>query len=71
MKTKFTLCWLTFAFLIEACSRPGSAAGSSAVKPIDQAALQTSVPTGRNLRGMAIFQGNVATARQQFAVSIN
>src|SRR5881396_1561105 len=29
--------------LIAACSRPGSTAGSSALKPIDQAALQTMV----------------------------
>src|SRR5213075_1383656 len=33
------------ALLIAACSRPGSAAGSSALKPIDQAALQTMVDT--------------------------
>src|SRR5436305_2286095 len=31
------------ALLIAACSRPGSTAGSSALKPIDQAALQTMV----------------------------
>jgi D-alanyl-D-alanine carboxypeptidase len=31
------------AFLIAACSRPSSTAGSSALKPIDQAALQTMV----------------------------
>jgi D-alanyl-D-alanine carboxypeptidase len=31
------------ALLITACSRPGSTAGSSALKPIDQAALQTMV----------------------------
>ena len=33
------------ALLIAACSRPGSTAGSSALKPIDQAALQTMVDT--------------------------
>lgn len=33
------------ALLIAACSRPGSTAGSSALKPIDQAALQTTVDT--------------------------
>jgi D-alanyl-D-alanine carboxypeptidase len=33
------------AFLIAACSRPGSTAGSSALKPIHQAALQTMVDT--------------------------
>src|SRR6476646_12037585 len=33
------------ALLIAACSRPGSPAGSSALKPIDQAALQTMVDT--------------------------
>src|SRR6266545_6569645 len=33
------------ALLIAACSRPGSAAGSSALKPIDRAALQTMVDT--------------------------
>ena len=33
------------ALLIAACSRPGSTAGSSALKPIDQAALQTMVET--------------------------
>jgi D-alanyl-D-alanine carboxypeptidase len=33
------------AFLIAACSRPGSTAGSSALKPIDQVALQTMVDT--------------------------
>src|SRR6266513_2045103 len=33
------------ALLIAACSRPGSTAGSSALKPIDQAALQTMVGT--------------------------
>src|SRR6266576_3260614 len=31
------------ALLIAACSRPGSTAGSSALKPIDPAALQTMV----------------------------
>ena len=31
------------ALLIAACSPPGSTAGSSALKPIDQAALQTMV----------------------------
>src|SRR5256714_13625251 len=31
------------ALLIAACSRPGSTTGSSALKPIDQAALQTMV----------------------------
>src|SRR5947199_8151411 len=31
------------AFLIAACSRPGSTAGSSALKPIDPAALKTMV----------------------------
>jgi len=43
MKTKITLCWLTLALLIEACSRLGSTAGTSALKPIDQAVLQTMV----------------------------
>src|SRR5580700_4593776 len=33
------------ALLIAACSRPGSTAGSSALKSIDQAALQTMVDT--------------------------
>ena len=33
------------ALLIAACSRPGSTAGSSVLKPIDQAALQTMVGT--------------------------
>ena len=33
------------ALVIAACSRPGSTAGSSALKPIDQAALQTMVDT--------------------------
>src|SRR6266566_2666915 len=33
------------ALLIAACSRPGSTAGSSALKPIDPAALQTMVGT--------------------------
>src|SRR5436309_11346308 len=33
------------ALLIAACSRPSSPAGSSALKPIDQAALQTMVDT--------------------------
>src|SRR5437667_8892242 len=33
------------ALLIAACSRPGSTAGSSALKPIDPAALQTMVDT--------------------------
>ena len=33
------------ALLIAGCSRPGSTAGSSALKPIDQAALQTMVDT--------------------------
>ena len=33
------------ALLIAACSRPGSTTGSSALKPIDQAALQTMVDT--------------------------
>src|SRR6476620_3158658 len=33
------------AFLIAACSRPSSTAGSSALKSIDQAALQTMVDT--------------------------
>ncbi len=50
MKTKFTLSWLTFAFLIAACSRHGPTAGTSALKPIDQAALQTMVDnTAREL----------------------
>jgi D-alanyl-D-alanine carboxypeptidase len=31
--------------LIAACSRPGSTTGSSGLKPIDQAALQTMVDT--------------------------
>ena len=34
---------LIVALLIAACSRPGSTTGSSALKPIDQAALQTMV----------------------------
>ena len=33
------------ALLIAACSPPGSTAGTSALKPIDQAALQTMVDT--------------------------
>jgi hypothetical protein len=33
------------ALLIAACSRPGSTTGSSALKPIDQTALQTMVDT--------------------------
>src|SRR6266513_3069872 len=33
------------ALLIAGCSRPGSKAGSSALKPVDQAALQTMVDT--------------------------
>src|SRR5260370_5527433 len=33
------------ALLIAGCSRPGSTAGSSALKPIDQTALQTMVDT--------------------------
>jgi len=33
------------ALLIAACSRPGSTAGSSALKPIDKAALETMVDT--------------------------
>ena len=33
------------ALLIAACSRPGSTAGTSALKPIDQAALETMVDT--------------------------
>ena len=33
------------ALLIAACSRPGSTAGSSTLKPIDQATLQTTVDT--------------------------
>jgi hypothetical protein len=33
------------ALLVAACSRPGSTAGSSALKPIDQAALETMVDT--------------------------
>lgn len=33
------------ALLIAACSRPGSTAGSLALKPIDQAALQSLVDT--------------------------
>jgi D-alanyl-D-alanine carboxypeptidase len=33
------------ALLIAGCSRPDSTAGSSALKPIDQAALQTMVVT--------------------------
>jgi hypothetical protein len=45
MKTKLTLCFLTFALLVPACSRSSSTAGSSALKPIDQAALQTMVET--------------------------
>ena len=45
MKTKITLCWLMFALLIAACSRPGGMAGSSALKPIEQAALQIMVDT--------------------------
>jgi D-alanyl-D-alanine carboxypeptidase len=34
---------VSVSLLIAACSRPGSTAGSSALKPIDQAALQTMV----------------------------
>ena len=33
------------AILIAGCSRPGSTAGTSTLKPIDQAALQTMVDT--------------------------
>jgi CubicO group peptidase (beta-lactamase class C family) len=36
---------LGVALLVAACSRPGSMAGSSTLKPIDQAALQTMVDT--------------------------
>ncbi len=36
---------VSVSLLIAACSRPGSTAGSSAIKPIDQAALQTMVET--------------------------
>jgi D-alanyl-D-alanine carboxypeptidase len=36
---------VSVSLLIAACSRPGSTAGSSALKPIDQAALQTMVET--------------------------
>src|SRR5436309_12992605 len=45
MKTKLILSWLTFAFLIAACSRPGPTAGTPALKTIDQAALQSMVDT--------------------------
>ena len=49
MKTKITLYWLTFAFLIGACS-PNSTVGTSALKPIDQPALQRMVDkTAREL----------------------
>src|SRR5213596_2614032 len=40
------------ALLLAACSRPGSTAGSSALKPIDQAALQTIVDT--TIKGLLI-----------------
>ena len=40
---------VSVALLIAACSRPGSTAGSSALKPIDQAALQTMVETTKEL----------------------
>ena len=43
MKTKITFCCLKFALLIAACSRPAGMAGSSALKPIEQAALQIMV----------------------------
>lgn len=43
MKTKITLCWLTFALLIAARSRRGSTVDSSALKLIDQASLQRKV----------------------------
>lgn len=36
------------AFLLAACSRPGSMTASSALKPIDQAALRTMVETTAN-----------------------
>jgi len=36
---------VVIALLIAACSRPGSTAGSSALKPIDKAALQAMVDT--------------------------
>jgi CubicO group peptidase (beta-lactamase class C family) len=36
---------VSVSLLIAACSRPGSMAGSSALKPIDQAALQTMAET--------------------------
>jgi D-alanyl-D-alanine carboxypeptidase len=42
MGTKITLWWLTVAFLIGACS-PKSTVGTSALKPIDQPALQRMV----------------------------
>src|SRR6476659_11396647 len=36
---------LGLTILVAACSRPGSTSGSSALKPIDQATLQTMVDT--------------------------
>jgi D-alanyl-D-alanine carboxypeptidase len=45
MKMKITLCWLTCALLIAACSRPGGTAGSSALKAIDHAGLPTIMDT--------------------------
>src|SRR4029453_15264982 len=51
---------VSVAFLIAACSRPGSTAGSSALKPIDQAALQAMVDnTAREL----LVPGAVALLR--------
>src|SRR5436190_13044165 len=57
------------ALLIAGCSRPGSAGGSSALKPVDQAALQTMVErTGKELLipgGMVLLR----TPQGEFTVS--
>src|SRR5438046_635808 len=57
------------ALLIAACSRPGSTAGSSALKPIDQAALQTMVDTtakGLLIPGAVVL---LRTPQGEFTVS--
>jgi len=56
------------ALLTAACSRPGSTAGPSALKPIDQAALQTMVDmTAKELliRGAVVL---LRTPQGQFTV---
>ena len=57
------------ALLIAACSRPGSTAGSSALKPIDQAALQTMVDTTAQellIRGAVVL---LRTPQGEFTVT--